>query len=49
MSSMFQGHSTADIIAALTKMVQDMRASNAKRKNIVSHCGRGNPVKTLSE
>ena len=31
-----QGHSTSDIIAAYTKMVQEMRASNANMKIIVS-------------
>lgn len=31
-----QGHSTTDIIAAYTKMVQEMRSSNANMKIIVS-------------
>lgn len=42
-NDVFQGHATADIITAYTKMVQEMRASNANMKIIVSHLD-GHPV-----
>lgn len=35
-NDVFQSHSTADIIAAYTKMVQEMRSSNPNTKIIVS-------------
>lgn len=35
-NDVFQSHSTSDIIAAYTKMVQEMRASNPNTKIIVS-------------